>query len=278
MSPHDSRATAPLRIAVSLVPHNRREKTVRALRSISSTITIKIVPVLLDDACADDTVASAMQVRPDTIVISGRGDAFWNGGPNRARSKAIEIEVDGFLWWNYDVKLDDEELDTVEAAWNVQDAGGSSKFMLFGATRGADRKQNYGGGRWDRRFPSISFLMHGYGGDAQGVDTINHNIVLVPKRVTHQFGMNDLGFVLNLNDVGYGLRASTMGIPFAGFPGTIGVSEGSLAKPSRGYQSPAISVAEQLRKVDIPYGLLPGSCLPSSRWQDCFAAKSASYV
>jgi GT2 family glycosyltransferase len=259
------RAGAPLRIAVLLVAHNRRDKTVRALRSIDPTQRVETVPVLFDDASSDGTAAAAMEVRPDTIVVSGEGDAFWNGGLHRAWKTALELDVDAFLWLNDDVELDNETLDLLETAWSVQRAAGRSQFILVGATRGDDEQQTYGALRCERRLQSISFPMESHGAAERDVDTFNGNIVLVPRSVTDRIGINDPEFFHNLGDVDYGLRANAAGIPVIALPGTLGVCEGNVAKSARGYGSPALSVREQWRKVNTHHGLPPRSWLRFTR-------------
>lgn len=259
------RAGAPLRIAVLLVAHNRRDKTVRAIRSIDPTQRVETVPVLFDDASSDGTAAAAMEVRPDTIMVSGEGHAFWNGGLHQAWTRALELDVDGYLWLNDDVELDADALDSLAESWKFQHESGHDAFILVGATRGADGGQTYGGMVCKRRLQSISFPVELHGKEARQVDTFNGNIVLVPKTVTDRIGINDPEFFHNLGDVDYGLRANAAGIPVIALPGTLGVCEGNLAKSARGYGSPALSVGEQWRKVNTHHGLPPRSWLRFTR-------------
>lgn len=259
------RAGTPLRIAVLLVAHNRREETVRALRSIASRASVETVPILFDDASSDGTANAAMEVRPDTIVVPGKGDAFWNGGLHQAWSRALELDVDGFLWLNDDVELDPDALDRLAGSWKVQHESGGDAFILVGATRGANGVQTYGAMACKRRLQSISFPMELHGKEARQVDTFNGNIVVVPKSVTDRIGINDPEFFHNFGDTDYGLRAKAAGIPVIALPDTLGVCEANLTKSARGYGSPALSVGEQWRKVNTHHGLPPRSWLRFTR-------------
>lgn len=215
---------APLpRIAVLLAAHNRRSMTVRALESLRSAGThFNLTIVLLDDASTDGTAAAAIEVWPDAIVLQGDGNCFWNGGMHRAWSYALGLGVDGYLWLNDDVVIDDDAMKRLAEQWYAQ-GGAERRFILVGATRDETGCLSYGG---QRRVPSplaFKFERLPLCKELQPAETFNGNIVLVSRATVERIGINDPGFLHAMGDIDYGLRARAAGIPILVLPGTLGV-------------------------------------------------------
>ncbi len=219
--------TPPPRIAVLLAAHNRRAMTVRALRSLRSTVKhFDLTIVLLDDASIDGTADAAVAAWPEVIVLNGDGNCFWNGGMYKAWSHALRLGMDGYLWLNDDVLLDADAIARLAQQWQKQ-GGATCPFILVGATRDDAGRLSYGG---QRRVPSplaLKFEHLPLSEELQFAETFNGNIVLVSRAAQEKIGINDREFLHSLGDIDYGLRASRANIPVLVMPGTLGLCNGN---------------------------------------------------
>lgn len=215
-----------LSIAAILVCHNRRELTVRAVRSLrAASDDVGVRVVLFDDASSDGTAQAVIEEMPDAIILQGDGQAFWNGGLHRAWQHAMQLEVDAFLWLNDDVELDADAIKRLAKVWQELAQRGENEFILVGATRDQYGEITYGGMRRRTNPIALKLELQAIAGTLQRVDTFNGNIVLIPRTVTEKIGINDPVFFHKFGDVDYGLTASKAGIPSYVLPGTLGVCE-----------------------------------------------------
>lgn len=244
-------------IAILLVCRNRRDTTVAAIRRLrDQSLAIPYTIVLFDDASTDGTVEAVVGEEPATVVVEGDGNAFWNGGLFRAWHRALDLPCNTFLWLNDDVELDSDAFARLAAAAvEMRERQGSDRFVLVGATRGANGKVTYSG---LNRVPSpFAFRMKPVqpGSMIQRVDTFNGNIVLVPRAVVDQIGINDPAFHHNLGDMDYGLRVTRAGLPAMLLPNTLGYCEKNAVKSEKGFGAPKLTLREQWRQVNTHHGL-----------------------
>lgn len=244
-------------LAVLFVCHNRRETTLRALCSVGAAEGhFQITAVLFDDASSDGTAEAVVAEFPDTIIVQGDGNAFWNRGLYAAWTRALDLAPDGYLWLNDDVALNGDALGRLAAAWDQMAAARpDGRFILVGSTRGSDGAITYGGQKVESSPFALRLRMVPPDSDLKGVDTFNGNIVLVPREVVDAIGINDPFFHHNFGDNDYGLRARRAGIDVRLLQGTLGECEANVLKKSRGYGSPRLSVRDQWQKVNTHHGL-----------------------
>lgn len=184
--------------------------------------------VLFDDASTDGTVDAVLAEVPAATIIRGDGETFWNGGLHRAWKQALALDVEGFLWLNDDVELDVDAIDRLAAQWRKFVSEGHDKFILVGATRGRIGGLTYGGMKRRRNPLTLKLEVQPAAEDPVSVDTFNGNIVLIPRKVTDEIGINDEVFFHKFGDVDYGLSATKAGIPCVVMPGTLGICETNL--------------------------------------------------
>ena len=70
-----------MKVAVLLTCHNRRTKTIECLQHLHNQIGVNnwtFDTYLVDDASTDGTKDAVKERFPDTIVIDGTGELFWN--------------------------------------------------------------------------------------------------------------------------------------------------------------------------------------------------------
>lgn len=243
-------------MAILIVCRNRRETTLAALRRVAGQdLTIPRTIVLFDDASSDGTVEAVLDEFPDVRIVRGDGNAFWNGGLHAVWQAALAEPVDAFLWLNDDVVLDADAFAHLAQAWRQLAQGKEPRFILAGATRGDDGAVSYGGMRHEKSPVALRFRAVAPTDQLQPVDTFNGNIVLVPRHVVKEIGINDPYFHHNLGDVDYGLRARAAGIPILLLPGTLGHCAANDTKRTKGYGAPGTSAIHNWRKVNTHHGL-----------------------
>ena len=97
-----------LKIAVLIVCHNRKEKTIKCLQKLyaqKNIENIKFKVFLVDDGSSDGTEHAISQSFPDVVIIKGNGNLFWAGGMRIAWNSAKKKQYDYYLWLNDDVFL-----------------------------------------------------------------------------------------------------------------------------------------------------------------------------
>jgi len=239
--------------AVLLVCHNRRELTLRAMRSLAANRSFDTEVVLFDDASTDGTAEAVLAEFPATIIERGDGAAFWNGGLYRAWKRALELPADAFLWLNDDVALDADAFARLAESWRESSASVPGRqFILVGATRGSDGRLTYGG---YKRVPNLFALRL----DAlpivdkfTQVDTFNGNIVLIPREVVALIGINDPMYFHAFGDIDYGLRATRAGVKVMLLPATMGICEKNLEK---GFNESGLGFRERWKRANSHVGL-----------------------
>ena len=249
------------RVAVLIVCHNRREKTVRALRSLGrANAPWRIEVVLFDDGSTDRTAEAVREVWPDAIIMRGKGDAYWNRGLYEAWMAALRLPVDAFLWLNDDVELDPDAITKMEQTWvALESRQGNRQFILVGATRDRTGATTYGGYRREASPFALSFRLVEPGQGLARIDTFNGNLVLVPQEVVERIGINDPSYFHSMGDIDYGLRAKAAGTGLFLVPGTLGLCAANRLKSDGAFGGPRSTLHERWKRANSYLGLPPRS-------------------
>ncbi|WP_234542736.1 glycosyltransferase family 2 protein [Streptomyces shenzhenensis] len=250
-------------VVVVMACHNRRDTTVRCLRSLVGQcppeVSLRIV--LTDDGSTDGTAAAARAIWPGIHVMQGDGALFWAKGMALAASAAVDYDF--LLWLNDDVVLDPGALTRLLATHRAlvgsgQDplVAGALRDPLTGAVTysGVVRQSLLRPTRFTRVAPAHRPLL---------VDTMNGNLVLVPRSVVERVGQIDGKFEHGMADFDYGLRARALDCAVWVAPGTLGTCAGNSVAGS--YMDLTLSVWERLRLMRTPKGLPPRSWLRFTR-------------
>ena len=246
----------PATIAVLATCHNRREQTLACLASLRAD-TVEGVDVnvfLVDDGSDDGSSEAVGAAYPDVEITRGPGDLFWGGGMRMALTRALPTRPDFVLWLNDDVVLDRGALRRLLATYASLCAERQPLSVVVGATRDPQSgATTYTGVRRTSRLRRLAFAPVTPTDTPQPCDTMNGNVVLIPRVVYSVVGNVDVKFTHGMGDLDYGLRARAAGCHVFLAPGHVGTCS---ANPRRGtFDDETLSRRERLRRMVSPKGL-----------------------
>ncbi|GAB2866612.1 hypothetical protein GCM10027074_37530 [Streptomyces deserti] len=252
------------RVVVLIACHNRRETTIRCLRSLigqgGPEVSVRVV--LTDDGSTDGTAHAAREVWPDIHVLQGSGKLFWAKAMALAASAAGDYHF--LLWLNDDVTLDPGALSCLLRTHASLSGSDKGDLIVVGGVRDPHTGAvTYSGVHRRSRLRPVHFTMVAPADRPVRAETMNGNLVLIPRPVVQRVGQIDTGFSHGLADFDYGLRAGRLGCAVWVAPGTLGTC---ARNPTAGnWTDPALPVRQRLRLACAPKGLPPGSWLRFTR-------------
>lgn len=241
-------------LAVLIACHNRREVTLRCLRSLRAQDTrVPMQVFLVDDGSTDGTADAVRAQFPEVHVVQGSGTLYWVGGMRLAHDAALAAGFEDMLWLNDDVTLAPSAVGTLLATLAEVTAGDRPDAIVVGAVQDPTRGTTaYSGLRRVGRYRHL--LLERV--EPQSVpircDTQHGNVVLVPGPVRRRVGNLDGRYTHAMADVDYGLRATELGHPVWLAPGYAGTC--SFNPQRAAWEDPAIPRRERIRTVLGPKG------------------------
>jgi GT2 family glycosyltransferase len=206
------------RVAVLITVFNRREITLKGLRSLSDAIAFLGVDFrfdiyMTDDGSTDSTTEAVKKEFPDIRIINGNGNLFWGGGMNMAWKTAVagKEKYDYFLWYNDDSDIYPDALRTM---FDVS----SNEVVITGAFRDNLGKLSYGGKTKDEKLIEPN-------GKLQEVVNMNGNLVLIPYEIFLSVGMIDDNYIHGGGDFDYGFRVREKGYKVFLAPKYVGIAD-----------------------------------------------------
>lgn len=202
-------------IGIAMTCFNRRDKTIEALNhAMASTLPegVRMQVYLTDAASPDGTAQAVSEAFPLVRLIPGDSTLFWNAGMRLSLEAAFSDDVDFVLWLNDDSMLTSTAIgDLLASYFRCLDQIGKP-VIVVGTTRDTiTNEPTYGGvvfPTWWR--PTTARLIcH----DAKDIEceSLNGNIVLVPRAIFRKIGNLDAAFTHGLGDFDYGFRARAAG-------------------------------------------------------------------
>ncbi len=243
------------RLTVLMTCHNRVDRTVACLRSLSDQQDASVHAldvVLVDAGSTDGTRETIRQHFPHVELIERGPDLFWNGGMRVALAHAYKSDPDLYLWLNDDVALDEDALATLMDCHRELEATRAAPAIVVGSTRDPDTGDHtYGGVVRPDRWRPMRYELVAPGDEPRQVETMNGNCVLVPRAVVARIGNLAGAYTHGMGDYDYGHRAERAGCEVLIAPGTIGTCARNRAPERAG------SLAEQRKRLTSPTGGLP---------------------
>jgi GT2 family glycosyltransferase len=258
-----SELAAPLsRIAVAIASHDRREHTLRCLRSLRAQRLppgVALQVVLVDDASTDGTAEAVEADFPEARVILGSGDLYWNGGMRTALAAAMSDGFDAYLLLNDDTHLYPHAIATLVETSRRLASSGEGRAIVVGSTESPGGGGfTYGGWRCARGRGTLHMESVAPASEPTPCDTFNGNCVLVPAAAMRALGNLDPAFTHSMGDLDLGLRARRAGIRCYIAPGYAGACESNEGR--------GLWRDESLRLLERWRLLLGSKGLPLREW------------
>ena len=226
--PHDFKNNN-LKLAVIMTCHNRNQLTLDCLKTLCRQ-NISFQVYLVDDGSSDGTSEAVRKQYSEVKILQGNGNLFWVGGMHLAFAEAMKHDYEYYLWLNDDTIL---ESDALEILLNTQlklTSQGHNKSIIVGSVKDPESgKYSYGGRIRSRRKFSHTFEAVEPTDEPQECDTMQGNIVLIPRSVVEIVGNLEPAFTHQRGDLDYGLRARKLGCSIFVAPGYLGTCPQNLA-------------------------------------------------
>lgn len=213
----------PMRIAVLMACHNRKETTIRCLRRLLPQLGIEDRVFLVDDGSTDGTgeevkrMFECSNVR-NGRVIKGDGTLYWAKGMALAWREALKYEsrvhsststfaFDYFLWLNDDVMLKPDAIAGLLADWETC---GDTRSVIVGACSADEREMACTYGPTDAK----NRLMPPNGIPQCVKGWFAGNCVLIPREAYEVVGIISDEYTHARADYDYAEQLKRVGIPF----------------------------------------------------------------
>ena len=257
MDSHQGRGSLPT-VTVVLATHNRRSTTMRCLESLlhaadEQTCQLRVIHV--DDGSTDGTAEAVHGMLPEAQQILGDGSLYWAGAMRLGLARAYESKPDYVLWLNDDVVLRESALRSLLTL--SPDPEGPT--IAVAAMRDPSTGHcSYSAVRVQRSWRRTVFtpIEPSHTEEWASGDTMNGNLVLVPRGVYERVGGFDPVFCHGMADFDYGLRATRRhGV-------TVRVSREFLGdcaqnRLSESFRDPTLSLRARWALMMSPKGLPP---------------------
>lgn len=239
-------------LAIIMTVHNRKEKTLKCLKSISEVKDIPLYDVFIcDDASSDGTAEEVLKRYPNVIIMKGTGDCFWTRGMYLAMQQATKKEYDFYLMVNDDVEF-------FQNMWNIMKGTLSSRrnVGITGATQSAiSGKLTYSGAQFyhDNGKTYVGTKISPNGSIDNECDVANWNCFLITKEVVQRVGIIDPVYEHSFGDFDYSLRMKSKGLKICVSKEYIGYCENNGIKGT--YKDGNLPRCKRIKKVFAPTGL-----------------------
>ncbi|PKO01333.1 MAG: glycosyltransferase family 2 protein [Chloroflexi bacterium HGW-Chloroflexi-4] len=241
-------------LAVLLTVHNRKEKTLEALRSLFNQLgllsELNFTVFLVDDGSVDGTTPAIQKNFPQVNIIPGDGTLYWNQGMRLAFSFASKNSFSHYLWLNNDSKLFPSAVQhLIKTCTQFEEQA-----IIVGSLKDPSTDNlTYGGVKRTNPWRPLNFSLVKPEDKPISVETMNGNCVLIPRQIALEVGNLDSAFVHGLGDYDYGLRARKLGYSVFIAPEYVGIC-------SREYKQKFVSksVIGRWNFIRSPLGLPPG--------------------
>jgi GT2 family glycosyltransferase len=247
-------------IGIVMTCFNRREKTLKALSYVFDSDlpdSVQLHVYVTDDGSSDGTAEALSKAFPSVRVLHGSGNLYWNGGMRSSLAAAYTDRVDYVLWLNDDTFITRSAIQELLDAESRCTVKTSNAVVIVGTTRDdLTGMITYGGARfpvwWKKTSPRV---VEPLDNDIE-CETMNGNIVLIPRKVYLAVGNLEAGFIHGMGDFDYGFRVRKAGFQIFAAKGHHGFCSPNNNKGT--FRDISLSFSERWPLVCGPKGRPPG--------------------
>lgn len=234
-------------IAVVMACHNRCVATLCSLGSLYSQEFHGTLEVFLtDDGSTDGTREAVAAEFPLVNLVTGSGDLFWTGAMAAAISRVVASSMNFtyLLWLNDDVAL---EADAISRLVATAGLFGDRAIVVGAVSQPEGGAITYGAFVSVNRWRPLKLRLLEPSDAPQQAETMNGNVVLVPRIVAESLGNLDFRFPHNGADMDYAYRARRAGYAVVLAPGILGTCAANRGKHD--WLDANLGLADRWRKV-----------------------------
>ena len=261
-------------IAVIMTVHNRKDKTLRCLRSLQATLQpfseqISVTAFITDDGSTDGTADAILSESfPFEIqLLQGDGNLFWNGGMINSWKTALKQgSWDGFLWLNDDIEILPEFWGDLLAADRYSTEKYGKKGIYVGSTQDVVTKSfTYGGFVYTNKITLKDKFILPDGKSCQECEAAHGNITYVSNDVVQSQGIFCEEYQHGGTDHDYTYLAHAAGFPVLVLPHYSATCENDHPKDGNRANFFKMPLRERIEYVRSPKGLNLHNALLFSR-------------
>lgn len=198
------------RIAVLFTCYNRKEKTLRCVRSLLEQDNKPSFDLYVcDDASTDGTIEAILELIPRAVIIHGTGNLFWSRGMHVAMQAAVKKKYDLYLMINDDVEFIPTMWESMHQAYEDNGSCG-----IIGCTLSRETgMQSYGGSRfiYNKGCDYIGSMLAPEKDYYVECDLANWNCFLIDAAVVEKVGLVDNRYEHSMGDFDYSFRMKENG-------------------------------------------------------------------
>lgn len=232
--------------------YNRKEKTVRALKSlIQGNQTIQFSFIVVDDGSTDGTKEELAKL-PEVQIVSGSGSMFYSGGMRAAikEAKKLQKDFDYCLLFNDDVdfwKSSIEELCKKDPS-----------VIWVGPTCDENGMLTYGGVVKTSNWRPKTEIVMADSEEGRVCDTFNANCVLVPWDQFQTLDNIDSAYTHSIGDFDYGFEAKKKGCMIKVSDQYVGECPDNPVNSNNNWRNTALPLKRRIQLKESPKGLPTG--------------------
>jgi GT2 family glycosyltransferase len=242
---------AVLRVAVLMTCYNRKQKTLKCLRSLQKQELAEFVrlEIYVTDDCSVDGTTNAIQKEfPEVKLYQGTGFLFWAGGMRYTWKKALEFNPDYYLLVNDDTILKPDAVAIL--LQHRQFVSGPA--ICIGSTLDEESgKVSYGGRRLLSKRHWKEQIMEATK-EFEKCDFGNANIMLVSNEIVNAIGILSDEYTHSLADYDFSIRARKAGFEVLVAPGFLG---NCIDDHGNNWKAQNTSLKERIDYLKSPTGL-----------------------
>ena len=209
------------KIAILITCFNRRQLTLACLEKLYLQ-TLPFDVYLTDDGSTDGTLAAVAARYPEVKILHGNGNLFWGGGTRLAFAEALKADYDYYIWLNDDALLKPNALSVLLNTHQQLIRQGRPNSIVVGSMQDPVTKKTSYGGLVEYSWRPLKFRQIEPTTAIQECQTLNGNLVLIPRSVAKIVGNLDPALPHMMGDFDYGLRAVKLGCSLYIAPGYLG--------------------------------------------------------